>query len=71
MKRDQPPYAVGQIVTDVRTRCGRRAIARALTTASDSKDEARAAAFESADNIRRSLGVTWFELIKNDGAGDG
>ena len=62
-RRWSEPQHIGRIAKAKAEDIGRQAITRHLAQAADLDGAEAEAAFETADNIRASLGLTWAEVI--------
>ena len=62
-RRWAEPRHVGKVAKVLAQDIGRQAISHHLTQAADLEGPEAEAAFEIADNIRASMGLTWVEVI--------
>ena len=62
-RRWAEPQHVGKVAEAVADDIGRQAISHHLAQAADLEGPEAEAAFEIADNIRASMGLTWAEVI--------
>ena len=62
-RRWTEPQHVGGVAQAVAEDIGRQAISHHLAQAADLEGPEAEAAFEIADNIRASMGLTWAEVI--------
>ena len=62
-RRWAEPLHVGKVAKAVADDIGRQAISHHLAQAADLEGPEAEAAFEIADNIRATMGLTWAEVI--------
>ena len=62
-RRWTEPQHVGEVAQAVAEDIGRQAITHHLAQAADLEGSEAEVAFEIADNIRASMGLTWAEVI--------
>ena len=62
-RRWNEPLHVGEVAQTVAGDIGRQAISHHLAQAADLEGPEAEAAFEIANNIRQSMGLTWAEVI--------
>ena len=65
---NEVPRHIGEIAAKVVEDVGRRAVAHWLKEACQAEGEERAAALQTADNIRQTMGLEWADVIDREAA---